>query len=498
MKLLTLLLASALIVLAQNPVKRDYSCSDAAANDTYACNLPVAPANYAAIQGKEVMIKFNTSNTGTATLNLNTLGATTIMKLTSGITTTLADNDIRAGMWGIVVYDGTNFQLISQLGNASGGGGGSAAFADITTGSNTTAAMTVGTGASIAVSGTGTVTSNVLSSPTFGTTPGTVAIANAGTTGTTVKKLAKLTGAPSTAVIAGTGDTSGLIGIVVSGAGTTGSAQIARIGQTTCAFDGATTAGNYVQVSSTSAGSCHDAGSTYPTSGQVLGFVTQTIGSAGDANVLIRPDIQPTASGGSGCTLLAATGDVFVPGFAWTMNAYPQGVVPHKTYVSAAQANTAMWVRRYIPCAFTPNKLSVNVATAGGSGCLASIGVYNSTRSTLLFSTGIMTDATTQDCDTSGVKTFTNATSPAATGMGTSYPAGWYWFASTSNEAVMQLESASLTSTEGSLLNAIATQMGTTATAGGCGTVSGLLPADFSACAIAATVTQPYVMVVGY
>ena len=126
----------------------------------------------------------------------------------------------------------------------------------------------------------------------------TISIANAASTGTTVKLLAKLTGAPSTAVKAATTDTSGIIGIVVSGAGTTGSAEIARAGQATCTFDGATTAGHYVQISSSTAGQCHDAGATYPTSGQILGIVTQTIGATGDANVLIRPDIQ--ASSGTG------------------------------------------------------------------------------------------------------------------------------------------------------------------------------------------------------
>jgi hypothetical protein len=106
-------------------------------------------------------------------------------------------------------------------------------------------------------------------------------IANQGTTGTTLNKLAKLTGSPATAIIAATSDTSGVIGIVVDGAGTTGSAQIARGGQASCAFDGATTTGDYVQISGTTAGSCHDAGATYPGTGQVLGRVLSTNASAG-------------------------------------------------------------------------------------------------------------------------------------------------------------------------------------------------------------------------
>src|SRR5207248_2891120 len=84
-------------------------------------------------------------------------------------------------------------------------------------------------------------------------------VTNDTTTGTTVNKLAKLTGAPSTAIITATTDTAGAFGIVVGGAGTSGSAQIARIGTASCVFDGATTAGDYAVISSTTAGDCHDA-----------------------------------------------------------------------------------------------------------------------------------------------------------------------------------------------------------------------------------------------
>jgi hypothetical protein len=62
----------------------------------------------------------NTANTGAATINFNSLGAKTIVKVAGGITTTLADNDIRSGQWVEVVYDGTNMQMQSLLGHAYG------------------------------------------------------------------------------------------------------------------------------------------------------------------------------------------------------------------------------------------------------------------------------------------------------------------------------------------------------------------------------------------
>lgn len=149
-----------------------------------------------------------------------------------------------------------------------------------------------GNGADSGISPSNVVVKQASGDVSLGSKAATVTIANAASTGTTLKRLAKLTGAPSTAVLASTADTGGIIGVCVSGCGTTGNAEIARTGMVPCAFDAGTTAGHYVQNSPTVDGGCHDAGATYPTSGQVLGFVTQTIASAGDAIMLIRPDTQ--------------------------------------------------------------------------------------------------------------------------------------------------------------------------------------------------------------
>ena len=110
-----------------------------------------------------------------------------------------------------------------------------------------------------------------------------IVIPNAGSTGTTAFTLSKFTGAPSTAVIAATTDTGGVVGVTISGAGTTGSATIQTAGLVNCVFSNATTAGDYVQISGTTAGNCLDTGAaTYPVSGgQVIGRVLTTHGGAG-------------------------------------------------------------------------------------------------------------------------------------------------------------------------------------------------------------------------
>jgi hypothetical protein len=135
----------------------------------------------------------------------------------------------------------------------------------------------------------------------------TFTISNASSTGTTVNTLTKLTGAPSTAVIVGTSDTGGAVGITTAGAGTSGTATITTAGKISCVFDGATTAGDYVQISSSTAGNCHDTGAaTYPSSGQVLGRVLSTNGSGGTYTLDLFPSEIKGASGG---------GSVSVSGF---------------------------------------------------------------------------------------------------------------------------------------------------------------------------------------
>jgi hypothetical protein len=91
------------------------SCDDAGSTDAYACNLSPAITTY--ITGAVYQFKANTANTGAATLALNGLSAITIKKVVGGVTTDLADNDIRANQRVLVVYDGTNMQMLSTLAN---------------------------------------------------------------------------------------------------------------------------------------------------------------------------------------------------------------------------------------------------------------------------------------------------------------------------------------------------------------------------------------------
>jgi hypothetical protein len=165
-----------------------------------------------------------------------------------------------------------------------------------------------------------------------------IEIPNAGTTGTTVNHLAKLTGAPSTAVIAATTDTSGILGIVAGGAGTGGNAQIAIDGQAQCVFDGATTAGDYVAISSTTAGDCHDAGATRPASNQILGRVLTTHGSGGTYNIMVNgPDDTGAGSGSGTVASVTFTGDGTV------LSSTPSSAVTSSGTLTAALATAGSY-----------------------------------------------------------------------------------------------------------------------------------------------------------
>lgn len=101
-------------VFTQIGLKSLVYAADGGSTDTYAITLSVAPTAYTDILGLPIAFKANTVNTGAATLNVNSLGAKTIKK---NYNEDLADGDIKANQIVIVVYDGTNFQLLSPSPN---------------------------------------------------------------------------------------------------------------------------------------------------------------------------------------------------------------------------------------------------------------------------------------------------------------------------------------------------------------------------------------------
>lgn len=91
--------------------------ADAGATDSYAVTLNPVPTAYTT--GMVVNFKANTANTGACSLNVNSLGAKTIKKQYNSDTAT---GDILANQLVSVIYDGTNFQMLSPVAAASANG----------------------------------------------------------------------------------------------------------------------------------------------------------------------------------------------------------------------------------------------------------------------------------------------------------------------------------------------------------------------------------------
>lgn len=90
----------------------DYAAS-AAGSDTYAITASPAPTAY--VTGQIFTFKADVANTGACTLNVNSLGAKT---LKNKVSADLSTGDILANQIVTVVYDGTNFQVLSKVAQA--------------------------------------------------------------------------------------------------------------------------------------------------------------------------------------------------------------------------------------------------------------------------------------------------------------------------------------------------------------------------------------------
>ena len=135
------------------------------------------------------------------------------------------------------------------------------------------------------------------------TGPSTVSYTSNGSTAYVLQTLTTVFSA-SRAADATTSISTGIVGVAGNTAVAGNTVSVNLYGTTTCLFDGPATAGNYVQASTTTAGACHDAGASYPTSNQVLGrvLVTSTVQSV-NYNTVMLFGVEIRAPSASGTTL---------------------------------------------------------------------------------------------------------------------------------------------------------------------------------------------------
>ena len=86
---------------------------------TDAYTITYTPALAAYVSGERYSFVANADNTGTATLNINSLGAKTIRKVTSSGKVALAAGDIKNTQPVTVEYDGTDMVMVTPVANTS-------------------------------------------------------------------------------------------------------------------------------------------------------------------------------------------------------------------------------------------------------------------------------------------------------------------------------------------------------------------------------------------
>lgn len=95
---------------------QEFTFANATGTNALTITLAVAPTSYQ--NGQRFVFKTANTNTGSVTLNVNSLGAQTLKKIEGGALVNLVSGDLIAGQVVIVVYDGTDFQIIAGAGSS--------------------------------------------------------------------------------------------------------------------------------------------------------------------------------------------------------------------------------------------------------------------------------------------------------------------------------------------------------------------------------------------
>jgi len=96
----------------------EFNYASASGTNALTASMRIAPTSYVA--GQVFWIKISNTNTGSVTLNIDSLGAKTVKKVFNNALTTLSAGDLISGQMIGVLYDGTDFQIVSGSASEAG------------------------------------------------------------------------------------------------------------------------------------------------------------------------------------------------------------------------------------------------------------------------------------------------------------------------------------------------------------------------------------------
>ena len=151
---------------------RNFTVTSSGSANAYVVTYSVAPAAY--YTGQRFGFITNFAVTGSATVNVNTLGAKTIKKIVAGVKTNLASGDIASGDFIDLIYDGTDMVWVNKgVAAAPSGSITSSGYTQSTsrllgrTTASTGAIEEITVGAGLSLSGGSVATSGALTSSGF-------------------------------------------------------------------------------------------------------------------------------------------------------------------------------------------------------------------------------------------------------------------------------------------------------------------------------------------
>lgn len=136
-----------------------------------------------------------------------------------------------------------------------------------------------------------------------------LANANPGTSANLIAISTTSGGSPAVTTAA-TSTTQGVLGICINGCGNTGTATIQQSGLANCVFDGGVTLNDYVTLSTSVAGDCHDEGNAQTPGILTIGSVVNvTNASAGTYQIQVGLPTDAVGAGATGITSGASVGN---------------------------------------------------------------------------------------------------------------------------------------------------------------------------------------------